>query len=222
MFTHVHPYQVFIPKNATKLIVGTLPPPRFSTGELKPKDVDFNYGSQDGLLWPVLNEAFQLNLDFEPTQHAIAQRREFLISRGIGICDIVDQCIRKKIDASDLGMTNVVLRDLVGVLQKNEYITTLLFTGGNTKNGPEYFFRRQLKALGLQLIVMDEEVPKMHQLRLPMLNGTTRMVTTISLTSPSGAANRSIGSMTSYKALKQKNPKFNTFDFRVEQYRRFF
>ena len=222
MFTHVHPYQPFIPKTATKLIVGTLPPPRFSTGELKPKDVDFNYGSQDGLLWPALNEAFQLNLDFEPTDHAIAQRREFLISRGIGICDIVDQCMRNKIDASDLGMTHIVLRDLVGVLQEHQHITTLLFTGGNTKNGPEYFFRRQLKTFGLQLKLANAEVPKMHQLTLPMPNGTTRMVTTISLTSPSGAANRSIGSMASYKALKQENSAFNTFDFRVEQYRRFF
>ena len=222
MFTHVHPYQPFITESATKLIVGTLPPPRFSKGDLKPRDVNFNYGSQDGLLWPALNEAFQLNLDFEPTDRAIAQRREFLRSRGIGICDIVDQCVRHKIDASDLGMTDVVLRDIIGVLQKHEHITTLLFTGGNTKNGPEYFFRRLLKTTGLQLKLMNSEVPKIHQLTLPMLNGATRIVTTISLTSPSGAANRSIGSMASYKTLKKKNPEFNTFDFRVEQYRRFF
>ena len=35
MFIHKHPYPPFIPKNATKLIVGTLPPPRFYTGILK-------------------------------------------------------------------------------------------------------------------------------------------------------------------------------------------
>ena len=32
----------------------------------------------------------------------------------------------------------------------------------------------------------------------------------------------SVGSMPLYKQLKAKNPKFNTFDFRVMQYREFF
>jgi hypothetical protein len=40
MFFHQHPYKPFIPKQATKLIVGTLPPPRFSMGNLLEKDVD--------------------------------------------------------------------------------------------------------------------------------------------------------------------------------------
>lgn len=48
MFLHKHPYPPFIPDNATRLIVGTLPPPRFSLGQLKPDDVKFCYGSRDG------------------------------------------------------------------------------------------------------------------------------------------------------------------------------
>ena len=67
MFKHQHPFSPFIPKEATKLIVGTMPPPRFSLGELKKDDVNFCYGSIDGLLWPVLNTIFNLNLDFETT-----------------------------------------------------------------------------------------------------------------------------------------------------------
>ena len=45
MFKHQHPYKPFIPEGTTKLIVGTLPPPRFSFGELKKDDVNFCYGS---------------------------------------------------------------------------------------------------------------------------------------------------------------------------------
>ncbi len=104
MFHHTHPYKPFIPKNATKLIVGTLPPPRFTSGELKPDDVNFCYGSRDGLLWPVLDKLFDLKLKFENTEDAIQQRKQFLTRRGIGICDVVESSRREKIDASDLGM----------------------------------------------------------------------------------------------------------------------
>ncbi len=239
MFKHQHPYKPFIPEHATKLIVGTLPPPRFSIGELKPADVNFCYGSSDGQLWKILDALFQLKLKYETTEIAIIQRKQFLISRKIGICDIVESAEREKIDASDLGMQNIVLRDLVGYLKKHPKVDTLLFTGGNSKNGPEYFFRRHLKDYNLKLELVSNEVPRIHQFELCHLechserseeskqenifsSQNKRIIKTISLTAPSGAANRAVGSMPLYKQLKQKNPKFNTLDFRMMQYREFF
>ncbi|GAA4271062.1 hypothetical protein GCM10022258_03550 [Aquimarina gracilis] len=197
--------------------MGTLPPPRFTTGELNEKDVDFCYGSSNGLLWPVLDRIFNLNLKYETTFEATEQRRRFLTSRGIGVCDIVQSCERKKIDASDLGMQNIKLRDLVSYLKQYAKIDTLIFTGGNSKNGPEYFFRRHLKEYHLRLEEVSGQVPRIHQFTLE-----NRVVNTVSLTAPSGSANRAIGSMQLYKDLKIKNPKFNTIDFRVMQYREFF
>ncbi|MAQ75261.1 MAG: DNA glycosylase [Aquimarina sp.] len=217
MFKHTHPYPPYFPEGATKLIVGTLPPPRFTTGDLKPGDVNFCYGSIDGLLWPVLDRIFNLNLVFETTDQAIKQRKEFLASCGIGICDIVQSCKRDKIDASDLGMQNIELRNLVGYLQQYPKIDTLIFTGGNSKNGPEYFFRKHLKEYSLKLKVISDEVPRIHQFTLD-----NRIVKTVSLTAPSGSANRAIGSMSLYKQLKQQNPDFSTIDFRVMQYREVF
>ena len=217
MFHHTHPYPPYIPENATRLIVGTLPPPRFTTGDLKPGDVDFCYGSRDGLLWQVLDRMFNLNLKYETTAEAIEQRENFLKEYGIGICDTVESCRREKIDATDLGMTDVELRDLIGILRKHTSIDTLLFTGGNSKNGPEYFFRRLLKIYDLSLKVVSNDVPRIHQF---VLDG--RVINTVSLTAPSGSANRAIGSMELYKRLKKQNPEFNTIDFRVSQYRQFF
>jgi len=225
LFKHTHPYEPFLLHKATKLIVGTLPPPRFTTGELKPQDVDFCYGSCNGQLWPILDKIFALGLKFETTKEAVEQRKCFLIENKIGVCDIVQSAEREKIDASDLGMQNVVLRDLVGYLQKYPNIETLLFTGGNSKNGPEYYFRKQLKEHGLKLEVVSDQVPRIHHLELPVTsNGVEkfRTVKTVSLTAPSGAANRAVGSLQAYKDLKSKNPDFNTVDFRVMQYREFF
>ena len=217
MFLHSHPYKPFIPNNATKLIVGTLPPPRFTTGELLPGDVDFCYGSRDGQLWPILNKIFKLNLAFETTNKAIEQRKHFLQNNNIGICDIVESCKRTKIDATDLGMQHVVFRDLIGYLKEFPKIDTLLFTGGNSKNGPEYFFRKHIKQYNLSLQVVDGNTPKIHQFVLD-----NRTIKTVSLTAPSGSANRAVGSNPDYKEMKKKNPNFTTIDFRVLQCQQFF
>ncbi|MGD1947212.1 MAG: uracil-DNA glycosylase family protein [Croceivirga sp.] len=219
MFLHQHPYRPFLFDGVKKLIVGTLPPPRFTTGELKPGDVDFCYGSRDGQLWPILNRIFNLDLTFETIPEAVAQRKEFLLNHKIGICDIVACAERKKVDASDLGMQNVQLRDIIKVLEQYPTVHRLIFTGGNSKNGPEYFFRRHVKTYGLRLEVVKDQVPRIHRLIHPT---TKKTITTVSLTAPSGAANRAVGSLTEYKRLKDKNPDFNTIDFRVLQYQNFF
>ena len=217
MFYHKHPYQPFIKNDTTKLIVGTLPPPRFSTGELLEKDVDFCYGSFYNSLWLFIDKIHNLNLRYDNSQEAIMQRKQFLIKNKIGVCDVVESCDRKKIDASDLGMTNIKLRDVIGYLKKYTSIKTLLFTGGNSKNGPEYFFRKHIKEHSIKLDLVYNEIPRIHQFKLD-----NRIIKTVSLTSASGSANRAIGSMPLYKQLKTKNHKFSTFDFRVMQYREYF
>ncbi|EGV44667.1 uracil-DNA glycosylase family protein [Bizionia argentinensis JUB59] len=223
-FFHQHPYKPFIQKDTTKLIVGTLPPPRFSTSELHEKDVDFCYGSYFNSLWLFIDKIHKLNLRYDNSDEAILERQEFLIEHKIGVCDIVESAEREKIDASDLGMKNIQLRDILEYLKQYPKIDTLLFTGGNSKNGPEYFFRKHLKTYNLKLEVVSNEVPRIHQFILDQgeNNASNRIIKTVSLTSGSGAANISISRLPLYKQLKAKNPDFNTFDFRVMQYRDFF
>ncbi|SFC50511.1 G/U mismatch-specific uracil-DNA glycosylase [Zunongwangia mangrovi] len=196
-----------------------MPPPRFTQRRLKERDVDFCYGSQDGLLWPILDRIFELELIYDNSEAAVLQRKGFLQKRGIGICDVVESSFREKIDASDLGMQKVELRNMLQILRKHPKIDTLLFTGGNSKNGPEYFFRRHLKDSGenIKLKIVNNEPPRIHQF---VMDG--RLIKTVSLIAPSGAANMAVGSMQLYKELKAKNPNFNTLDFRVVQYKEFF
>ena len=213
MFLHKHPHAPIFYENTTKVIVGTLPPPRFSTHDLKIDDVFFPYGSRDGNLWKALSDIYNLNLVYENTQYAIQQRDDFLKKNCIGICDIVHSCKREKIDASDIGMSDVVLRDILGYLKKYKKIDTLIFTGGASKNGPEYFLRKILKKEKITISLVSSEIPKVHSFIFE-----NREIKTISLTSPSNAANRFIGSNTYYKKQKQLNPLYTTFDFRKEQY----
>ncbi len=232
MFFHKHPYAPFIQKDTKKLIVGTLPPPRFSTGNLLEKDVNFCYGSYYNSLWLFIDKIHNLNLRYDNSKAAIDERKQFLITHKIGVCDIVESAEREKVDASDLGMQNIKLRDVVGYLKQYPSIDTILFTGGKSKNGPEYFFRKHLKDYNLKLEVVTNEVPRIHQFELSVMasdskesvgleDNIKRKIKTVSLTSGSGAANISISRFPLYKQLKAKNPKFNTFDFRVLQYREF-
>jgi G:T/U-mismatch repair DNA glycosylase len=221
-FIHNHPYPPFLFPEVKKLIVGTLPPPRFSQGRLKPRDVDFCYGSSDGQLWPILDRLFQLDLEYAPTAGAVMQRKRFLKRRGIGICDIVARARRETIDASDQGMHSVELRDILQVLHDYPRVEQLLFTGGNSKNGPEYFFRRLLRENEMQLQQVRSDIPRIHTFDLPLPKGGYRRIHTVSLTAPSGAANRAVGSMAAYKARKARDPNYSTLDFRAEQYRQFF
>ncbi len=217
MFNHFHPFEPFLNKETKRIIVGTLPPPRFCTKEYKEKDVLFCYGSQDGLLWQALDKIFDLNLVYDQSSFAVKQRKDFLLKNYLGICDIVDSCKREKIDASDIGMQDVVLRDILWFLKKYTNIDTIIFTGGLCKNSPEYFLRKVLKENSITYNLLDESIPKIHTFKYD-----NREIKTISLTSPSNAANRSIGANPYYKEQKQKNKNYTTFDFRVEQYEKVF
>ena len=216
MFKHQHPYAPFLPEGTEKLIVGTIPPPRFTTGELFPDDVDFCYGSRFGLLWPILERVYDFPLDYENTAASIEQRKQLLSRNRMGICDMVESCERSRMEASDLGMRNIVLRDLPSVLSAHGSIRRILFMGGASKNGPEYLFGRQVKELGLKMELAISSSPRVHVLSLE-----ERRIECISLISPSSAANRSIGGHPVYKKMKAIDPGFSTLDFRVAQFREF-
>lgn len=169
------------------------------------------------MLWRILAEVFEVRFRYDNSREAVEERLDFLRNHRLGICDIVESCRREKNDASDLGMRDIRLRDLVRQVRLHPSIDTLLFTGGNTKNGPEYLFRRLLRGYAMQLRCIEDRTPRLHAISLD-----GRVVTTVSLTSPSNAANKAIGSNPRFKEERRRNPAYSTFDFRVDQYREVF
>lgn len=169
------------------------------------------------MLWPVLEAIFHLSFRYDNSAEAVHQRQDFLRRQKLGICDIVESCRREKINASDLGMVDIRLRDIVEQIELHSSIETLYFTGGNTRNGPEFLFRRLLRTYDLQLWCVVRETPRVHRFSLG-----ERVITTVSLTSPSNAANMANGSNTLYKQRKKDNPAYSTFDFRIDQYKKVF
>jgi hypothetical protein len=69
---------------------------------------------------------------------------------------------------------------------------------------------------------ISDSVPRIHQFLLPEAGGGGRKITTVSLTAPSGSANRAVGGLPEYKERKALNPGYTTLDFRIEQYSKYF
>lgn len=217
MFFHFHAHKPFFYKDVKAIIMGTLPPPRFCTKDYKKEDVVFPYGSCDNLLWRVLDKIYDLKLLYNTSQEAITQRVDFCHSINLGICDIVESCQREKIDASDIGMSEIKLRPILKFLKEYESIDTIIFTGGSSKNGPEYFLKQVLKEAKIKYEKVSTSTPKENCF---IYEG--RKIKTIALTSPSNAANRYIGSNEYYKKKKAEDKNYSTLDFRIEQYKKVF
>ena len=111
---------------------------------------------------------------------------------------MVHRCQREEYNASDLGMKQIELRNLLDYIRHNKSISMLLFMGGNSKNGPEFLFRTQLRSSGLTLVTESSDRPKVQEFVID-----DRKIRTISLISPSRAANRSIGADSYYKSRKK-------------------
>lgn len=124
-----HPYGPYIPQDATKLIIGTMPPYRFCvTKEFYPDDVDFYYGSRDNSFWPLVSAAAHRKLHYENTQEAVDERKKLLADLHMGIADIVQSCIHQDGKASDNCLLDIQYLDLRTLLKENPKIDTLIYT----------------------------------------------------------------------------------------------
>lgn len=125
-----HPYKPFIPQNATKLIIGTMPPYRFC---IKPQklfddDVNFYYGSKDNFFWDLLAKVTGTQLEFKNSEEAIRQRKSLLIKLNIGITDIIEKCNHKNEKSDDASLEIITRKPIEKWLFQSPKIDTLIYT----------------------------------------------------------------------------------------------
>jgi G:T/U-mismatch repair DNA glycosylase len=128
-----HPFPFYISDNATKLIIGTIPPARFciDRNEKKstltnPNDVGFYYGSCDNYFWELIGEVFDTKFAFG--EEGVEQRKNFLNRKGIGITDMIEECERINNSSLDSKLEIIQFRKVSPLLKIFPNIKTLIYT----------------------------------------------------------------------------------------------
>jgi hypoxanthine-DNA glycosylase len=115
-----HPFEPFIPENASSLIVGSFPGMEQVTN--KHNREEWFYGAADNLFWPILSEAFGAELKTR------IQKETFLTTRGIAITDIFTKVRRKEKSNLDKYLTEMEYnKEIKSVIEKFR-IKRLFFT----------------------------------------------------------------------------------------------
>lgn len=131
MVRSIHPYDPYVSENATKLIIGTMPPLRFCTSRKKDlfqNDVDFYYGSRDNAFWKLLSEVTGVTLDFDNTTEAVNQRKQLLVDLNMGITDVIKSCAHLNRSAADSSLDAIEPKPLDQLLLEHPNIGELVYT----------------------------------------------------------------------------------------------
>lgn len=187
-----HPFESFFSEDIQMLILGSIPPSRFTRAGLALKNGDFSfyYGSSDNYLWGILSKVNNLPL-INPEQI-----KDFLSSNKIGITDIVEQCNRKLTDkghpsASDEHLIDIQFRKMDDVLATNSLMLILCTSD---------WVRKKFEA---------------------NYNFNKEKVSIVAIPSPSRSGSRQMGkSFPEYNQMKSDS--FKTYQFREYYYSKYF
>jgi len=197
----IHPYQPFIPKDAKKLIIGTIPPSRFckEPQQLLEEDVNFYYGSRDNYFWQIIGEIFNKEFLYNNSQNAVDQRKEFLTQISAGITDTINECIHLDNSASDNKLKIIRYNlDLVRLLEENPQITTLIYTSDFVKKLTYPIFKAYH--------TIDKSNKRNQSIKLGIRNYDVNI-----LHSPSPQALRNMGKNGSKKRVDQYREVFSNY-----------
>lgn len=208
----VHRYLLkgwYTPQNATAMLLGTFPSVliREAFGRVRATDVDFFYGSRDNNFWQDLSIIYNYPLSFDTTEKAIQQRMDLLDRLKLGLSDAIFACTTSG-SATDNALYNIELNtSLINVLDTHPNITTLFFTSSSGKVNAEALTLQTIKNSGrlTKMAILQKSGPRIRQFIFTDLLGKIRMMTAITLISPSPLAERMAGIKPEQRRAQYKN-----------------
>jgi G:T/U-mismatch repair DNA glycosylase len=186
---------LFIPEKATALLIGTFPSILIQQAKgraLRPRDVNFYYGSADNFFWNDLELIYDRPLTYAWTDKAVEDRKQLLADIGMGITDIITACETEGGAADHAIIVHSKNEGIFNILEENPSINTLYFTSGSATNGAD--------RLTMQLLRMNKKIskvkveqkinPKIRTFLFHGADGGKREMRSMTLYSPSPLAKR--------------------------------
>ncbi len=136
-----HPISPVFDRHSKVLILGSFP-------SVKSREAQFFYGHPQNRFWKVTSTVFAA-----PEPHTIEEKKEFLLSHGIAVWDVIASC--DITGSSDSSIKNVIPNDLTMILNHADIRT--IFVNGKTA---EKFYNKYIKdTIGREAVCLPSTSP---------------------------------------------------------------
>ncbi len=136
-----HPFEPLYDRNSKILILGSFP-------SVKSREQMFFYGHPQNRFWKVISGVFECD-----TPNTIDEKREFLLTHGIAMWDVISSC--EIAGSSDSSIKNVVPNDISPIL--NYADIQKIFVNG--KAAEKYFNKYIKTAINREAICLPSTSP---------------------------------------------------------------
>jgi len=136
-----HPIPPVFDRHSKVLILGSFP-------SVKSREAQFFYGHPQNRFWKVTSTVFAA-----PEPHTIEEKKEFLLSHGIAVWDVIASC--DITGSSDSSIKNVIPNDLTKIL--NVADIRAIFVNGKTAE--KYYNKYIRDAIGRDAVCLPSTSP---------------------------------------------------------------
>lgn len=136
-----HPFPPLFDKNSKILILGSFP-------SVKSREQNFFYGHPQNRFWKVVSAVFEAE-----TPATLPEKREFLLSHGIALWDVIASC--EITGSSDSSIKNVKANDISGILEGADI--RRIFVNGKTAE--KYYNKYTKSAIGRDAVCLPSTSP---------------------------------------------------------------
>jgi len=134
----IHPFEPFIPQEATMLVLGTFPPIE------RCRDFKFYYPNNVGnRFWVIIEYVFNHKFQYWKENLAVEERKALLDKKHIAITDMVDKCVRSESNSSDKNLCEIEFRNICKLLRSRPKIRKIILTS-RTEGNSEQIHKKHL------------------------------------------------------------------------------
>ena len=136
-----HPFPPLFDKNSKILILGSFP-------SVKSREQNFFYGHPQNRFWKVISAVLEAK-----TPATIPEKREFLLSHGIALWDVIASC--EITGSSDSSIKNAKANDILPILESANI--RKIFVNGKTAE--KYYNKYTRDAVGRDAVCLPSTSP---------------------------------------------------------------